>query len=226
MNRRTFLVGGVSVAAGGSALLGSGALSEAETNRDVTIEVVGDEDAYLRLVYESQTVDCDETITLVELTNHLRERLTAIEFTYDVEGDNVTVSELDVPDSLDVGDSGDVTARVECDESTETTVSLTFDVSVSNDDIDASAQDREIEITCECSGSDDNPSDDHPGDPPGDDHPGDPPGDDHPGDPPGDDHPGGSTGDDSSGNSAGDDTQGDQSDGEGSASPPDDDPEL
>lgn len=49
MQRRKFLIGASSAAIGGSAILGSGAFSRVESQRDVTIEVARDPDAYLGL---------------------------------------------------------------------------------------------------------------------------------------------------------------------------------
>ena len=49
MKRRQLLLGLGTATAGGSALLGSGAFSMVEAHRDISIEVTGDADAYLRL---------------------------------------------------------------------------------------------------------------------------------------------------------------------------------
>lgn len=49
MRRRKFLLGTGALAAGGAATLGSGAFSRVESQRDVTIEVAEDPDAYLGL---------------------------------------------------------------------------------------------------------------------------------------------------------------------------------
>jgi len=49
MDRRKFLIGMGGAAAGGSALLGTGAFSRVESQRDVTIQVAEDPDAYLGL---------------------------------------------------------------------------------------------------------------------------------------------------------------------------------
>ena len=49
MKRRKFLVGASGVAIGGSALLGSGAFSRVESQRDITIQVAEDPNAYLGL---------------------------------------------------------------------------------------------------------------------------------------------------------------------------------
>lgn len=49
MNRRTFLLGAGAAAAGGSALLGTGAFTNATVQRDITVDTVGDAEAVLRL---------------------------------------------------------------------------------------------------------------------------------------------------------------------------------
>ena len=59
MKRRTFLVGTGSAAIGGSALLGSGAFSKVESQRDVTIQVAEDPNAYLGM--DKCRIDGSET---------------------------------------------------------------------------------------------------------------------------------------------------------------------
>ena len=65
MKRRQFILGTGAAAAGGSALLGSGAFSSVEAERDVTVEVADDADGYLGLEpsdgpnSEYATVDSD-----------------------------------------------------------------------------------------------------------------------------------------------------------------------
>ena len=49
MKRRSFILGTGSAAAGGSALIGTGAFSRVQSNRSVTIQAAEDEDAYLGL---------------------------------------------------------------------------------------------------------------------------------------------------------------------------------
>ena len=49
MKRRKFILGTGAAAAGGATLLGSGAFSSVEADRDIAIDVVNDDDAYLRL---------------------------------------------------------------------------------------------------------------------------------------------------------------------------------
>ena len=49
MKRRTFIVGLGATAAGGTAVLGSGAFSSVEAERTVTVETVDDDEGYLQL---------------------------------------------------------------------------------------------------------------------------------------------------------------------------------
>ncbi len=49
MERRKFLIGASSAAVGASAVIGSGAFSFVRADRDITVDVVGDGDAYLGL---------------------------------------------------------------------------------------------------------------------------------------------------------------------------------
>ena len=70
MNRRTFLLGTTSVAAGGSTLLGTGAFSRVESHRQVTVGVAEDTEAYLGL----KPIDTPNSNNFVELdeNGHLK----------------------------------------------------------------------------------------------------------------------------------------------------------
>jgi hypothetical protein len=61
MERRKFLIGAGSAAIGSSALIGSGAFSNMEANREFDIAVAGDENAFLRLSASSDTDYVAET---------------------------------------------------------------------------------------------------------------------------------------------------------------------
>ena len=60
MERRKFLIGAAGTAIGGSALVGSGAFTSVEAERDVTVEVGGDNDAYLGLEAERDDIISDD----------------------------------------------------------------------------------------------------------------------------------------------------------------------
>lgn len=150
MKRRAFLLGTGSAAVGGTALLTSGAFTRTEPQRNVMVETVGDDDAYLRLAYETdQTVDCEGEITVVNMTNHLKtgQELTDIQFDFTSSNPDVTLSNPDTPDSLGVGNTYEVTIDVDCDgASGETTIEFEIDASASGSKVEVS---REIEIVCD-----------------------------------------------------------------------------
>lgn len=151
MKRRTFLAGLGTTAAGGSALLASGAYSQVGSQRNVTIETVGDDDAYLRLVYSDWTVDCDGEIDLVTLTNQLKHPLTDIEVAYDASGDRIEFGEPTVPGTLGTGEARTVTLPVECTPGSSETETVRFRVTVRGSDSVVQAWDREIDVVCSCS---------------------------------------------------------------------------
>lgn len=66
MDRRKFLIGVGGASIGGSALLGSGAFSRVESQRDVTIQVAEDPDAYLGLDQVEGSANSDNYVGLDE----------------------------------------------------------------------------------------------------------------------------------------------------------------
>ena len=157
MKRRTFVIGAGTATVGSSLLVGSSAFTDIEAQRDFTVEIVGDEDAYLRLVYSDVTIECEETVTLVEIGNQLKSpiNIEAVDLAdtddEDIEVDNVQF--VDGVDTLDVGDSVEVTVDASCTSPEEVTRTVPFDVQVEGDDVSVLANGmdgREIEITCDC----------------------------------------------------------------------------
>lgn len=149
MRRRSFLFGSVGAVSGATLLASGNAFSRTETQRDVKVEIVGDEDAYLRLIYGEQEVDCEGTVDLVEISNHTKGALTDIQVDIDVSND-LTVEVGDVPDSLAVGESGVVTIDVDCTEVGSTTATVTFTITAEGPDQSITVQDRQIEVACVC----------------------------------------------------------------------------
>ena len=66
MKRRNFLIGAGGIAIGGGALLGSGAFSRVESQRQVTVQVANDENAYLGL----KPLDTPNSNNFVELDDN------------------------------------------------------------------------------------------------------------------------------------------------------------
>ena len=138
---------------GGSAIVGSGAFSRVESQRQVKIETVGDEDAYLRLLYNEHILfDCETEQPLLWVTNQLKSTIENISFDVEVvssNGGDVIVEVTTVPDSLEVGEEGEILADLTCEE--DGTVTVNFDIEVDGEDFEVIAhRTDEIEIECSC----------------------------------------------------------------------------
>ncbi len=59
MNRRNFVIGLGALSAGGTAAIGTGAFSSVSANRDISVEVADDSEAYLTLNSESEYAEQD-----------------------------------------------------------------------------------------------------------------------------------------------------------------------
>ena len=159
MNRRMFVAGMGATALGGSALLATGGSSRVESQRGATIRIVGDDEAYLRLVYspDAQSVNCDGTIELVTITNQLKETIDELEIqNLAVESADLEIREhtITIPDRIDVGENGQIRVDVECEPGTDTTSAVSFDIVARGIDQAVIAKGhvdtRTIEVDCEC----------------------------------------------------------------------------
>ena len=164
MKRRRFIVGTATAAIGGSALLGSGAFSRVESHREVTIEVVGDEDAYLRLTFDNRGVDtledeeqsfeCEGELEIT-VTNQTKDRIDDIELIPIFENTEVENVSTKVPDEseLEVGESKEIIVEFNCVPGVKSTGTFGFDITVEDKKgetiIEAHREDV-IEIDCEC----------------------------------------------------------------------------
>lgn len=175
MKRRTFVLGMGTAAVGGSALLGSGAFSRTESQRSVVVETVGDEDAYMRLVYEDELeFGCEGELTLT-LTNQFKETLDDVTITFEAETDDVTLGDPEVSEAsndddddgeeaesldeggpvevttdLEQGEAKEITVPITCNTAEESTTTVTFTVEGEGDETSVTVQDREVEVTCAC----------------------------------------------------------------------------
>ena len=171
MNRRKFILGMTGAAVGGSALLASGSFSRTESNREATVEVVGDEDAYVRLVFEDVTgddaIECEGEVTLVTVTNQLRQPITGLDIDIEVvqetgDGDGIVVGDLDLPDlPIPVGASGEVGLVVENEPGDSGAATIRFDIEVrggqghaSQEETVVGVHDRQIEVEVACPATD------------------------------------------------------------------------
>lgn len=136
MRRRTFLFGSLG-AVGGAGLLASGkGFSRGEAQRQTSVEVVGDEDAYVRLEYLDRVLvdgtvgDCRTTVDLITITNQSKVPLT--DFSIDIEltsAPGYVIDGVTTPDELGVGEAGPVEVTFEATGTctAETTGTVTID---------------------------------------------------------------------------------------------------
>lgn len=158
----------VALAVGASLAIGASGFSTTQADREVTVAVVGDEDAYLGLVYTDYTVEdppddiqADGSSARVEQVYENRTLATGTnQFAVDiaVEAFDVTVDsddgvEVAVNNSLDgaelaVGEERNATVDVECPLAGGS-ATVSFDVAVSGPGVSAATTDaREVTITC------------------------------------------------------------------------------
>ncbi|PSP91277.1 hypothetical protein BRC87_03600 [Halobacteriales archaeon QS_4_66_20] len=151
MNRRTFLLGSAATLTGSGLLVGARGYSRVESQREVAVDVVGDEDAYLGIVYpESVEFGCETTVE-IGLRNQTKIPLDRVDVDARVRGDGVTVDGVDVPDSIELGEEEVVDVTLSCDGAAGSEPTLAFDVSVAGEDTSIETErSRVIELDCEC----------------------------------------------------------------------------
>lgn len=156
MKRRRLLLG-LGTATGGSGLLvGSGAFTTGRTDRELTVDVVGDEEAYLMLRYGTvERTDVPsavhEDVELVTVGNHFDTEIEIDRLDLEVADEDFVVTDLDHPESLDVGELGVVTVDVRCRETGIHATTVRFGVTATGDDVYVeTTRDREVEVTVSC----------------------------------------------------------------------------
>ncbi|WP_262175048.1 DUF1616 domain-containing protein [Haloarcula laminariae] len=137
--------------------VGSGGFTSAQADRGVTVEVVGDGDAYMALDYPNETVERDgvvnETMSLqfVTVTNQFPENVT-LTVNYTVQGEPGLSTSDDNETTLNVGESTDVSAPVTCPSAGDYDVSVEFGATADGPGIYAETSDDrtvEYEVSCE-----------------------------------------------------------------------------
>lgn len=134
------------VTAMASLVVGSGGFTSAATDRGVTVDVVGDGDAYMALDYSNDTAEATvgETAALDVVT--VRNQFTeAVDVTvnYTVSGaDGVSTDDGSESAPLGVGEETDVSTAVTCDDPGEYTVTVAFDVTADGSGVLAGTSDE------------------------------------------------------------------------------------
>jgi hypothetical protein len=152
MNRRNVLIGLGAVAAGGGALLGTGAFSQVEATRSVSISTAGDSGALLSLTLETASYNgLSDTSGSDSGTNDADTIQIDLE---EINDDAVTTFD----DALTIENNGNNPVDLSIDESSLDGVTFTLaDGSVgadANDDTDQTTADIEVDTTGSVSGGD------------------------------------------------------------------------
>jgi len=140
--------------------MGSGGFSSVDADRAVTVDVVGDESAYMSLDYSNETVepiDGTKEVEFVTVANHFAEIVDLrIDFTVDTTGGLRVESSSDsiIQENVGVGENIDGTATLECDHSgsPSSTAIIRFDVMADGDGVSAETSAKrtvEYEVDCE-----------------------------------------------------------------------------
>lgn len=140
--------------------IGSGGFSSVGADRAVTVDVVGDESAYMSLDYSNETVeptDGTKEVEFVTVANHFAEVVDfRIDFTIETTG-GLTVESSSNPiiqENVGIGDNIDGTVTLECDPSgsPSSTAIIDFDVMADGDGVSAETTAKrtvEYEVDCE-----------------------------------------------------------------------------
>lgn len=137
--------------------VGAGGFTSAESDRGVSVEVVGDEDAYLALEYANGTVDTtvDETVALavVTATNQFTEDVdVTVDYRVDAPaGVSASISDGSNTADLGVGEMTEVSTTVTCDQAGQHEVTIEFDASATGDGVSAdTSRPRTVDYTVDC----------------------------------------------------------------------------
>lgn len=155
MRRRVLVLCALVVVA--SFAVGTGSYSAASVERDVTVDVVGDEDAYMSLVYPDDTVRLDGSdthkVTVVTVRNQFRQPM---DFTVTVTAGNGPAVRSDATEttsvSAGIGESFDVPATIACQSPGQHRTTVSFDVSAEGAGVTAeTTTSRTVDYHLDCS---------------------------------------------------------------------------
>ena len=154
MRRRELLVGAGGLAGGSSLIVSSNAFTSVEAERELQVDIVGDEEAYLALHYSDDvdngsgrtaTVTCGEHVTLFDIRNRFSAPINTLEVGVDDDRFEISVDS----DSLGPGDDPAL-VQLETNFSngcTEGSFEITVEIEASGDGFSVDAErDFKIEV--------------------------------------------------------------------------------
>ena len=157
MDRRVLILCAVAVIA--SFAVGTGSYSAASVERDVAVDVVGDEDAYMSLVYPDDTVRLDGSdatkVTAVTVRNQFRQRVDFDVTLTVTASDGLTVrsdwtGKTSV--SASIGEAFDIPATIACQLPGQHRATFSFNVTATSAGVSAeTTTPRTAEYLVDCS---------------------------------------------------------------------------
>lgn len=150
MRRRRAVLLAVCVAVVPVIAFGSGGFTSVGADRGVTVDTVGDEDAYLGLEYEERyELDSGDSVTYLTVTNQFS---VVVAVSVSVTGDDATVNGTADPSHLDPGGAVSFDASPTCEGHGEETREVEFNVEAVGDGVTAETDPaRTTEFRVECS---------------------------------------------------------------------------
>ena len=149
MRRRDLLVGVGGLAAGSSLIVGSGSFSAVEADRELQVDVVGDDEAYLELHHEHEkeggkrdaAVPCGGEVTLFDIRNRFSSAIDSLEVSVDNHRVDVSIGSED----LDTGHETEVVLEAGSNGCSDERVDATVEIEASGDGFSVEAT-REFDI--------------------------------------------------------------------------------
>ena len=155
MKRRSVVLSFAAALAGAGFLVDTRGFSSIEAERTVTVDVVGDENAFLQLEYPSEPVGCEDEFQLVEIGNRTTTALTSVVVSIERVSDGLSLDQTDEivvvdGETLDPGGSESVMIEVTDDGDGSTGERpIAFGVSVHGADISVdTTEPRTVEVDC------------------------------------------------------------------------------
>lgn len=158
MRKLAFVLCGLAAAV--ALAVGSGGFTSVQADRGVSVDIVGDDNAYMALDYPNGTVErggaVNETVTLpvVNITNQFTEDVDiTVEYTVSETSETSATGANGPTDlDLDVGDTEQVSTAVTCDDTGEDSVTVEFDVTADGNGVYAeTSEPRTVDYLVDCS---------------------------------------------------------------------------
>lgn len=137
MRRRQLLFGAVTTATGAGILTGAEGFAKSASHRTARVAVEDDGDAYLGLGFLGSvtlTGDCEKTVDILTITNQSKLVLTDLTVSITLAASGFTITDVGVPDTLEIGETKPVTVTIESGGQERTTGTVSVELDADGDD--------------------------------------------------------------------------------------------